>query len=164
MHYRPKRDPASLMAVRTRQIRRCSICLVYKEREHFQIDNGNIDGLRTRCRSCQKQRSHESYIRNKEKIMLRQKAYNLTEKGRIAQKNSMERSKKKPQYKARYMLTNAVRDKRIIKPKSCSKCGISNVRIHGHHYDYTKPLEVVWVCNDCHNWIHKNESHLIIYN
>jgi hypothetical protein len=44
----------------------------------------------------------------------------------------------------------AVRTGRIIKPTFCSHCKKSFVRIEGHHEDYPKPLEVEWLCTNCH--------------
>jgi hypothetical protein len=55
-------------------------------------------------------------------------------------------------YKAHYLLSNAVRDKRIIKPDLCEICG-NKTRLHGHHTDYAKPLEVIWLCAKCHGQI-----------
>lgn len=37
----------------------------------------------------------------------------------------------------------------LIKPDHCSKCGATG-RIEGSHDDYSKPLEVVWLCPRCH--------------
>lgn len=37
----------------------------------------------------------------------------------------------------------------IVRPNSCSKCGEPCVP-HGHHPDYNKPLDVVWLCVACH--------------
>lgn len=53
-----------------------------------------------------------------------------------------------PKYlKAHALVEYAVRTGRI-KPQSCSVCG--NARAEGHHRDYSKPLEVVWLCRKHH--------------
>jgi hypothetical protein len=36
---------------------------------------------------------------------------------------------------------------------SCEKCGVSE-KLEGHHPDYDKPLEVITLCKDCHEFIH----------
>lgn len=51
--------------------------------------------------------------------------------------------------KARNELRNAVRRGQLSKPSTCSRCG-SGGRISGHHHDYSRPLEVIWVCRSCH--------------
>ncbi len=44
----------------------------------------------------------------------------------------------------------------LVRPSCCSICGGNNNGevIQGHHDDYTKPLEVRWVCMECHRDIH----------
>lgn len=37
----------------------------------------------------------------------------------------------------------------LVRPERCSQCG-STDRIQAHHPDYTKPLEIVWLCTPCH--------------
>jgi hypothetical protein len=37
-----------------------------------------------------------------------------------------------------------------VRPDRCSKCKVK-CKPHGHHPDYSKPLEVVWLCPGCHN-------------
>lgn len=56
---------------------------------------------------------------------------------------------------AQVAVGNAVRDGRMFKPEGCEMCGTSDRRIHGHHDDYSKPLEVRWVCPPCHKEIHR---------
>lgn len=55
---------------------------------------------------------------------------------------------------ARVILGNALRDGKVKKSPECEVCSISG-DLHGHHEDYSKPLEVLWVCAACHAFIHK---------
>ncbi len=34
----------------------------------------------------------------------------------------------------------------------CPECGqsVEPRQLHGHHVDYSKPLEVIWLCEQCH--------------
>jgi len=57
------------------------------------------------------------------------------------------------QRKANIIITNALSSEKIIRPTSCSLCKKPCIP-QGHHPDYSKPLEVVWVCKDCHTGIH----------
>ena len=58
---------------------------------------------------------------------------------------------------AHVLLGRAVRSKRVLKPTLCEACGLPE-RLDGHHYDYTKPLEVVWLCKPCHGQVHRYEN------
>lgn len=51
--------------------------------------------------------------------------------------------------KARKAISNAIRDGRIVRPDHCSKCGLI-CKPQAHHADYSKPLEVTWLCKICH--------------
>lgn len=42
---------------------------------------------------------------------------------------------------------------KIIKRLPCIECG--NKKSQGHHFDYKKPLEVIWLCALHHKEIHK---------
>ena len=59
--------------------------------------------------------------------------------------------------KAKLLLRDAVRVDKIIKPKICSVCN-KRKRLSGHHDDYSKPLEVKWLCSSCHKLIHLNST------
>lgn len=58
------------------------------------------------------------------------------------------------QVRAWMMVKIRVRYGTISKPKLCPKCGIEAV-LHAHHNDYGKPLEIEWLCRDCHKNHHK---------
>jgi len=86
------------------------------------------------------------------------KAYQKTEAGIAAgNKAKMKWCAQNPAKRAAsYLVNNAVRDGRIEKPARCQECGATG-RIHGHHDDYAKPLEVRWLCSKCHwDWHKEN--------
>lgn len=54
-------------------------------------------------------------------------------------------------------VSQALRKGLLIKPANCQKCGSkpSPKNLHAHHFDYDKPLDVIWVCWKCHKGVHK---------
>lgn len=44
----------------------------------------------------------------------------------------------------------------IIKPSQCEECG-SDGRIEAAHFDYSRPLDVRWLCVPCHRRWDKRE-------
>jgi len=57
--------------------------------------------------------------------------------------------------KARSDLNHAVKNGKIER-LPCESCG--NEKTEGHHHDYSKPLDVKWLCDKCHH-----EEHKLIY-
>lgn len=69
-----------------------------------------------------------------------------------AQKES--RIVNRAKHKAREAVAYAVLTGVLIKPDACQECHAVGV-IHGHHCDYNKPLEVMWLCPTCHGKWHR---------
>lgn len=44
---------------------------------------------------------------------------------------------------------------KIIKPKRCSTCN-KKKELEAHHSDYSKPLDIQWLCKQCHISTHKS--------
>jgi hypothetical protein len=55
--------------------------------------------------------------------------------------------------RARHAIQFCVKKGWIVRPKLCPRCD-SKRMIEGHHPDYSKPLEVVWLCRECHDTEH----------
>lgn len=56
---------------------------------------------------------------------------------------------------AERQLNIAVRYRRIMKSEFCSSCQRKK-SLHAHHEDYSKPLEVLWLCSSCHKLLHNS--------
>ena len=52
--------------------------------------------------------------------------------------------------RANWKVMYALRTGKIVRPDRCSKCGSDRGKICGHHLDYSKPLDIVWLCYKCH--------------
>ncbi len=44
----------------------------------------------------------------------------------------------------------------LVRPAACEMCGhrAARRRPAGHHEDYARPLDVVWLCTPCHSQVH----------
>jgi hypothetical protein len=58
---------------------------------------------------------------------------------------------------ARDALRVAIRSRKIVRPKLCQGCRKA-LRLHAHHRDYMRPLEVIWLCASCHKLEHTNRK------
>ena len=54
---------------------------------------------------------------------------------------------------ARSIVHKAIQQGELTKPSQCSICGRSK-RLNGHHEDYSKKLDVLWLCASCHKRWH----------
>lgn len=58
--------------------------------------------------------------------------------------------------KARLAVQYAVKVGKIERPDRCEDCGRDRP-LQGHHEDYDRPLDVVWLCRPCHVDRHREE-------
>lgn len=80
---------------------------------------------------------------------------NDSQKERIKKSVKKWEENNKGKVKARNKLNSFMRYRGLKKPSVCSSCGNYYKLIHGHHEDYNKPLEVIWLCLPCHRKIHR---------
>jgi transketolase len=117
---------------------------------------------RTQYKSNEEYNAYFREYREKNKAKVREyyRKYNSKyrkEHGYQNEKNSAERYPEKQE--ARRITYNAIRT-RVLKKKPCEVCGAE--RVHAHHDDYSKPLEVRWLCPAHHMEHHKNQRNMLI--
>lgn len=69
----------------------------------------------------------------------------------------MNPSKTQQARRAHQEVMKAVARGRLIRPDDCEACGYvgrATRDIHAHHDDYSKPLDVRWLCSSCHKRHH----------
>lgn len=95
---------------------------------------------------------------NPERVQAR-KDYQATEKGkeRLQAGSKAWRDRNPAIYSAHIAVNNAIRDGKLYKPGSCDECDIE-CSPHGHHCDYNKPLDVMWLCDTCHKQWHRDNT------
>ena len=104
-------------------------------------------GKATAARSWAKYRASEKY---RQAAKRGQKKYQQTFNGRKVAVAAVTRHRQlhPEQNKAQCRLHYAVRTGKITR-QPCVVCG-SMVNLHAHHHDYSKPLEVMWLCQEHH--------------
>jgi hypothetical protein len=147
----------------------CFKCGIEKPLEEFYKHKQMGDGHLNKCKECTKSdvKNHRNDDRYREKVL----AYDR-ERGRsterkeinAARSRKMRGSESYIESQKRWNSTNiekkrahlkvrrAVQAGKIIK-HACAVCG--NPKSEGHHEDYSKPLDVVWLCKQHHAEVHR---------
>jgi hypothetical protein len=94
------------------------------------------------------------YRLNQEKQVERKKRYQATETGKAVLYKSIKayRQRDPAKQKARWLLQAAIKRGKIVR-LPCVTCGATPAQ--GHHYDYNKPYDVVWLCKTHHGLVHR---------
>lgn len=86
----------------------------------------------------------------------KERKYKNTISGKLSNQIAHDKSIKKHIIKrhARFKLNYEIKNGNILKPNNCFKY-LKICVPEGHHPDYSKPLEVDWLCKDCHRLEHR---------
>lgn len=149
---------------------KCRICEKEKNQCDFYKHSQAASGYDSACKECVKSRSranrakridyYREYDRQRANHPHRvdaRKIYSGTEAGKSAHSAAKARWSESNKIKrgANTLVSRAIRKGELEKPDSCEECGKSNCRLEGHHDDYSKPLDVRWLCSKCHREWHK---------
>jgi len=126
------------------------------------------DGTLNKCKSCakkdvalrvEKKKLDPSWMAG-ERARCRVKQVKYRELGLAAKPSPEARErwvKKFPhKLKAESIANNAVRCGKLVPVESCEDCG-KKTKLQKHHEDYSKPLDVNWLCTKCHGIRHRKD-------
>lgn len=150
----------------------CQYCKTSKPTDDFYQSSIRKDGKNGSCKECvrakvraNRAKNIDHYLEfdrkranNPDRVQAR-KDYQLTERGQqkasaakraYAERNPLIRQ-------AHNAVNNALRDGKLARASCCETCQ-SEAELHGHHCDYNKPLDVMWLCDPCHKAWHKDNT------
>lgn len=117
-------------------LKKCSHCKALKPTSEFPANRSRRDGLGNECKVCKNERRRARSAEAKR-----------AERLRWRENNREKRRAQKAAQKARYRGT-------LKMAGACEDCGAEGP-LHGHHEDYERRLDVVWLCVACHNVRHR---------
>lgn len=139
----------------TKLLRTCSICDIPLE------DGMYYAGVPSRCKNCHKTSVRISQIARQPEFLAYCSAYVKRVNGRC-QKNYRKNNPHK--IAAHRAVQLACVSGELERPDNCESCYQPAQHIEAHHDDYTKPLEVKWLCKTCHGRRHRELRESARYN
>lgn len=142
----------------------CTKCKVDKPTSEFFRYRSHKSGYDYQCKECVSIRQQKYYWNNHDRCMGRGRRQYEKHKEKSKARNAKwekDNSEKRLEYRKMFPdrmvaysdVKNAIRRGEMQKDP-CSRCGATK-HIHGHHEDYSKTLDVVWLCIKCHSEVHR---------
>lgn len=132
-------------------MKKCFKCGERKPLSDFYKHKAMADGHVNKCKECNKRDVRENRARRVDYY----REYDKVRGNRHPEGYSAEWRRSNPiKALAQTMIGNRVRDGKMVRPDSCEQCGSSSQVVHGHHDDYSRPLDVRWLCPSCHRKWH----------
>lgn len=141
-------------------MKNCARCKTDLDESNFCKDRHSRDGLHRICRSCMSKARSEFRINNLESCRERERAFSRSRdrSGYNRKYRSATREHRRFEYEnAPYEMKSAwrsvaaaLRNGTMVRPNVCVICGVE-CKPTAHHYDYSKRLDVTWLCRSCHN-------------
>lgn len=146
----------------------CKSCGIVKPTTAFYKHQSTADRLRSFCKPCCSLDSMKYHRANPERYKAASLRYNqrnrekVNEVTKLWQRNNVEKVKEttrryREKYPEKRRAQNAVNNAILagkLTRKPCEICGSTN-KIHGHHEDYSRLLDVVWLCPVHHRARHR---------
>jgi len=153
--------------------KRCACCLTIKIVSAFSGDRSRPDGLARNCRKCDAERSKQRRLRDGDLLRVRERLrysaspdrqrwaaaeYRRSDRGKRLNALAVQRyrARNAEKYAAHLEVRKAIAADMLAKPSCCelAHLGGCSGRLEAHHHDYSRPLEVRWLCVSHHQSRH----------
>lgn len=138
----------------------CFKCGERKPLTEFYAHAQMADGHLNKCKECTKKDVHENYQKHRDYY---RNDYEHSEKRVTSRRKRSNKALRKWREKypekdrAHRILHYHLRKGNISRPAVCQRCGKECIP-DAHHSDYSKPLDVMWLCRQCHHVTHQETN------
>jgi hypothetical protein len=130
----------------------CSKCKKELSLNNFYKDRSRKNGLDFKCKKCRRIADRNKRLKNLELYRLKDKENYKKYRDKIRKRKKEWYKKNKYKNIAHNEVRKALRKGLIKRKNKCERCDRETAE--AHHEDYSKPLEVIWLCHYCHKNIH----------
>lgn len=153
--------------------KRCACCLTVRIVAEFSGDRSRPDGLSRNCSKCDAERIKQRRLRDGDLLRARERQrysadpdrqrkaaaeYRRSDRGKRLNALAVQRyrARNAEKHAAHVEVRKAIAAGILTKPDRCelAHLGGCNGRLEAHHHDYTRPLEVRWLCVSHHQSRH----------
>lgn len=129
----------------TGQTQVCSKCKIEKPVEGFSPRRRLRSGYNSWCKSCNNESGRRLMVKGR-KLETYKISHREGQRKYVANNPEKDRAHRLARY----------HKEKLLKAE-CEQCGAAG-KLHMHHPDYSKPLEVMTLCISCHELIHHGAS------
>ncbi len=133
--------------------KKCTECGIEKPLSEFYKHPQMSDGYLGKCKPCHNSAVKLNYQVNRDHYVKyeRKRCQDPRRKKKALEYQKTRRAKYPERFKARNAVSNAIRDGRLTR-QPCEVCG--DIKSQAHHEDYSRPLDVQWLCFKHHRETH----------
>ena len=131
-------------------IKTCFKCGQGKPLDEFYCHSGMGDGYLGKCKEC----TRKDVQKNREANIDYYRAYDRARGNRMTAEDIRKQRARHPEWARAHRAVSKAKIRKGLKPLPCEICGTTE-HIHAHHDDYSKPLEIRWLCALHHKQVHK---------
>ena len=130
----------------------CARCKSWQPETNFYKNKQTFNGLCCYCKPCHIRLANETHNPDLHRIQHRDSMRRSRQKDPQKFRDRNRKNRKpipKEKDQAHVLVRQALKSGILTKPEGCSRCKKIG-KVHAHHSDYTKPLNVEWLCPTCH--------------
>lgn len=125
----------------------CSGCGADRGVTEFYANPRTADGLQGKCKDCHREAMRQRYWSKRDEIIAFDRERYLRQRDRYRRNHASWRRRNPERAKSYAAVSNAIRDGKLHR-EPCEECG--EMRVEAHHDDYSRPLDVRWLCRRHH--------------